>query len=85
MNCCMHAGGSDFASTGSFQDVGAGGAKRRLPVGGAANGMPKYWFTCTVSWAPDTTDVCDPMTTPGLIVTVGSTACTFCVNWAPKT
>ena len=74
-NCCRHAGGSDVASSGSFQAAGvAGGANLRVPVGGAAKGIPKYWTAVPVDAEPDVTDVVWPTTTPDAMVTVGAEA-----------
>lgn len=76
-NCCKHADGRVVACMGSAQAVGVpGGAKRRLPVGTAANGIPRYWNIEAAAEGADAagsgtkgTEV--PITTPDAIVMVG--------------
>lgn len=68
----MQMGGNSVAASGSSHPAGAaGGAKRPAPVGGAANGMPRYLCTGAADSDGAETAVATPLTTPEEIVTVG--------------
>jgi hypothetical protein len=66
----MHEGAYAVALKGLDHDFGrAGGAKRRLPVGGSANGIPRNLLTST---GTDGRDVTVPTTIPASMVADGA-------------
>jgi hypothetical protein len=70
---CRHAGGSVWATRGSFQGLGdVGGANRS--GGLLANGMPRYALASPVTEGWFNTLVAVPTTTPESKVTVGLAA-----------
>jgi len=70
LNCWMQEGEYAVVMRGLVHDWGFwGGAKRPLPTGGCANGMPRNLFTLT---SEDGRDVEIPTITPESMVAVGA-------------